>query len=75
LQRNFTTREPSNDQLASGIRAGLELLEKFDERPHGMPKVWQRIWGSGLLHMLAAFWVTAWLLDFVFNITMRLLQG
>lgn len=67
LQRHFTTRHPSSPQLASGIKAGQELLEKYAARPHPTPGFWLRIWGSGLPQMLCAFSLTAWLLGFLFD--------
>ncbi|WP_373533343.1 DUF1385 domain-containing protein [Vampirovibrio sp.] len=66
LQRHFTTKTPSWAQLASGIRAGHQLLERFTERPHGVPSFWRRLWGAGLLQMMtgfaAGFWLVDWLL-------------
>ena len=60
LQRHFTTKDPTSAQLASGIKAGNELLAKFQKHPHAMPGLTRRLWGSGLFHMLAAFLLTAW---------------
>jgi CBS domain-containing protein len=62
LQRHFTTKTPTSAQLASGIKAGEELLEKFRQKPHPMPSLARRIWGSGLVHMAVSFLITAWLL-------------
>jgi len=67
LQRHFTTKVPSSPELASGIRAGKQLLERFIAHPHGTPSFWRRLWGAGLLQMmlafLAGFWLTGQLLD------------
>lgn len=62
MQRHFTTKNPTSAQIASGIKAGEELLEKFRREPHPVPSLPQRIWGSGLIHMAASFLLTAWLL-------------
>lgn len=62
LQRYFTTKNPTPAQLASGIRAGQELLDQFNARPHGMPGFWRRLWGAGFFQMLAAFIGTFWLM-------------
>jgi CBS domain-containing protein len=65
LQRHFTTKNPTSAQLASGIKAGKELLDKFRRKPHPMPSFARRIWGSGLVHMAASFLITVWLLGFL----------
>lgn len=62
MQRHFTTKDPTSPQLASGIRAGQELLEKFAARPHGMPSFFRRLWGAGLFQMMASFILAFWLL-------------
>lgn len=62
IQRHFTTKNPSSAQLASGIKAGHELLEKFQAQPHAMPSMWRRLWGSGMAQMALSFMITAWLL-------------
>lgn len=67
LQRHFTTKTPTSSQLASGIKAGEELLAKFNRQPHGMPPLWRRLWGSGLAQMAVSFLLTVkltgWLLQ------------
>lgn len=67
LQRHFTTKPPSAAQLASGIRAGEELLDKFRAHPHPNPNFWRRLWGSGLLHMASSFFLFAWILSHFFG--------
>jgi hypothetical protein len=67
LQRHFTTKTPTSAQIASGIKAGEELLEKFQREPHPTPSLIRRIWGSGLVHMAASFLITAWLLGVLFE--------
>lgn len=63
LQRHFTTKNPTSSQLASGMKAGRELLDKFAEKPHANPTFLQKLWGAGLFHMLASFLATSWLLS------------
>lgn len=55
LQTHVTTKIPSEAQLASGIKAGEQLLAKFRQSPHGSPTWYQRLWGAGLLQLLGAF--------------------
>jgi hypothetical protein len=62
MQRYFTTKEPSSAQLASGMKAGQELLNKFAAKPHGMPSLSRRLWGAGLFQMMASFMVSFWLI-------------
>lgn len=56
VQQYVTTRPASPDQIESGIRAGRELLARYQSgapRPGG---VWRRVWNMGLLQVLAG-WV------------------
>jgi hypothetical protein len=62
LQRYFTTKAPSSPELASGIRAGQQLLDRFIAHPHGTPSFWRRLWGAGLLQMMLAFAAGFWLM-------------
>jgi hypothetical protein len=70
LQTNFTTKPPTSAQLASGMKAGRELLAQYQAAPHGEPSLWRRIWGAGIVQMVASFLavfiglnlVTDWLL-------------
>jgi hypothetical protein len=63
VQHFFTTKPPTETQLASGIRAGEELLARFAATPHPSPSFWQRLWGSRLLPLLSASALTTWLLE------------
>ncbi len=51
LQYWVTTRKPNAKQLASGIRAGQELLSRYQYAPHGSASIGRRIWNSGLLQI------------------------
>lgn len=62
MQRYFTTKEPSSAQLASGMKAGQELLDKFAAKPHGMPSLSRRLWGAGLFQMMVSFMLSFWLI-------------
>lgn len=48
-----TTRPPSRRQIESGIRAGNELLERFQGARYSAPSVFQRIWFSGMPQLVA----------------------
>lgn len=69
LQRNFTTKDPTDAQLESGIKAGQELLATYRANPHPYPSLWRRILGSGMIHMIIAFifsaWALGWILEFI----------
>lgn len=62
VQTFFTTREPTDEQIESGIKAGTELLEKYNRLPHTQPNLLMRIWGSGLIQMFVSFGLTFWLI-------------
>jgi CBS domain-containing protein len=53
LQEKFTTRTASEKQLQSGIRAGEEILRKYQEQPHAMTSFGQSIWNSGITLCIA----------------------
>ncbi|HEY0867579.1 MAG TPA: DUF1385 domain-containing protein [Fimbriimonas sp.] len=49
----YVTTKPANDrQLASGIRAGQELLERYQSTRAAYASVPMRIWNSGVLHVI-----------------------
>jgi CBS domain-containing protein len=58
LQEWFTTRPPSDKQLESGIRAGVELMEKYQAQPHVMGSFGQRLFNSGILLSGLGLWLT-----------------
>ncbi|RYG35325.1 DUF1385 domain-containing protein [bacterium] len=53
LQSYFTTRRPTDRQLASGIRAGEMLLEAHARSPRAKGSIPIRIWNSGMLQVMA----------------------
>jgi CBS domain-containing protein len=53
MQYYVTTSRPNDRQIASGIRAGQELLEKYARSPVAVPGIFRRILNSGLLHVVA----------------------
>lgn len=48
LQEWFTTRPATRKQLESGIKAGRELLQKYQEQPHVMGSFGARLLNSGI---------------------------
>lgn len=53
LQQYLTTRPASPRQIASGIRAGEEILAKFRARVERQSSFLLRVWRMGLLQMMA----------------------
>jgi len=50
LQEYFTTKPATRKQLESGIRAGKELLEKYQEQPHARVPFGMAILNSGIAY-------------------------
>jgi uncharacterized protein YqhQ len=53
LQFYATTKRPSDRQLAGGIRAAEELLDRHATSKIAMPSVARRLWNSGLVYVMA----------------------
>lgn len=53
MQNVFTTRKPSDSQLASGVAAGNELLDKYLLHPGRITTGFPRIWKMGFLQAAA----------------------
>lgn len=53
IQKNFTTRPPTEKQLIAGIQAGKELLKNYQTASRTVPSIPLRIWQSGMLHAIA----------------------
>lgn len=58
LQYLVTTRTPSDRQIASGVEAGRELLQKFQEQPNVQVSGFERLWRIGLLQTAAGLAAT-----------------
>jgi len=52
IQRFATTKTPSQRQLDSGLKAGRELIARFQERPNYQASGFARIWSTGMLQSL-----------------------
>lgn len=53
LQEFVTTRPATDKQVQSGITAATQLLENYAKAKIATPSVPQRLWNSGVLHVLA----------------------
>jgi CBS domain-containing protein len=63
MQVFLTTRPASRKQLESGIRAGNELLEKYQSQPHVPTSFALRLFNSGLLLSAAGFMLVSYLYE------------
>lgn len=78
LQQYLTTRPANARQIASGIRAGEEILTKFRSRVERQGSLVLRIWRMGLLQMMAGGFVVLgimWVLTTLFPALDRLMGG
>jgi hypothetical protein len=55
LQHYVTTRPASPGQIASGIAAAEQLMERYQMHHSGGPTLPHRIWNMGLLQVLAGW--------------------
>lgn len=65
LQYFVTTKEPSARQLASGIAAGRQLLDRYQEEPNRIPSPFERIWNVGFLQTAAGMVTVLYLAQLV----------
>lgn len=70
LQYYVTTKPPTPQQIEAGIRAGRELLAKHQRARRTVASPFERIWNSGLLHIMLGSAIVATILD----LTARLLD-
>lgn len=72
-----TTRPPSNKHIQMGIRAGKELLERYQVARVARPNIFMRLLNSGLFHVVAGSLIAyglLYLVALVFHLDW-LLQG
>jgi CBS domain-containing protein len=55
LQQHVTTRVPTDAQLANGIAAGRQLLERYQTALRGEPTRWRRLWNMGMIQVTLGF--------------------
>lgn len=75
LQLYGTTRPASQKQLESGIRAGREVLEKYQAQPHVQLGFGTTLWNSGLLLAAAGMLLVVWLYGFAESWAARVILG
>lgn len=51
LQRLFTVKRPDRHQLLSGLRAGEELLQRFQHQPNRFAPIPLQIWNLGFIQI------------------------
>lgn len=60
LQRIFTVKRPKAHQLRSGLKAGEELLMRFQHQPFRPTSLVGQLWNMGFLQVLSGAWLTLW---------------
>ncbi len=60
LQRLFTVKRPKRHQLLSGIKAGEELLRRFQHRLNRPVPLIVQVWNMGFLQVFVGAWATLW---------------
>lgn len=63
LQIHLTTRRASLKQLESGIKAGRDLIAKYQQNPHEMGNFGSRLLNSGIAYSAAGMMLIVWLAD------------
>ena len=58
VQLFFTTKKPNNNQLLSGIKAGEEILKKYNLNPYYKAPFLKKIWNMGLLQVIGGWFIT-----------------
>ncbi len=67
LQLYFTTKPATRKQLESGIRAGQEVLAKYQKNPHDVGTFGSRMLNSGIAYSAIGMIATLWVLTQVEN--------
>lgn len=63
LQRLFTVKRPKPHQLKSGLKAGEELLTRYQHQPQRTLPLLSQIFNMGLLQVFAGAWLTIWIVN------------
>ncbi len=61
MQLHLTTKPATKKQLESGIRAGEELLKKYQQQPNVPGSLGMRLFNSGLVMSAAGFLCVQWI--------------
>lgn len=73
LQEWFTTKPATPKQLASGIKAGKELMERYQAQPHVMASFGPRLLNSGLASAALGMVLVLTLFNVVLDVVARLI--
>ncbi len=60
LQRLFTVKRPKPHQLKSGLKAGEEILVRFQHQPQRVLPLIGQVWNMGFLQVFIGAWFTLW---------------
>ncbi|HVF84850.1 MAG TPA: DUF1385 domain-containing protein, partial [Abditibacteriaceae bacterium] len=71
LQQLFTTRPATRKQLEGGIRAGQEVLAKYQKNPHDMGTFGSRLLNSGIAYSAFGMIVTLAALTYLLDWALR----
>src|SRR5262249_39429583 len=55
LQQHVTTRTATERQIANGIAAGRQLLDRYQASLSEEPSRWRRVWNIGLIQVALGF--------------------
>lgn len=58
VQLFFTTKKPSNNQILSGIKAGEDILRKYNSNPYYKANFFKKLWNVGLLQVIGGWFIT-----------------
>ena len=72
VQQYVTTKEPTDRQIDMGISSAKELLNRHATSGGGKRTIFNRIWNTGLLHVLAGMIVVFEIAQAVFHIPVGL---
>lgn len=64
LQKFFTTAKPNDKQLESGIKAGLELLNNYNNNSKPVKtRLFIKIWNMGIIQVLCSFMIVSYIIQ------------
>lgn len=75
LQNNFTTRPATQKQLESGIKAGRELIQKYQEEPQVVTSFGRRLFNSGLIYSAVGMMLTLGIFTYGMMLLSQLVLG
>jgi len=67
IQHYLTTREPNQQQLAAGVKAGRQLLENWHRRPFANVSLLSSLWQRGFVQLLIGVVGGSQLLQWVYS--------